>query len=112
MKNLTRKKQRYGLYYMRTMQEVQLQMRKELSEYQKRIKILKKDIQRLGPVPQKKTQLISTVNYFVSLINLITNFADSGMVFYSTEEKEEALAKFYADEVCLDCLCEDVFGNG
>ena len=26
--------------------------------------------------------------------------------------KEEALAKFYADVVCLDCLCEDVFGNG
>ena len=26
--------------------------------------------------------------------------------------KEEALAKFYADEVCLDCFCEDVFGNG
>ena len=26
--------------------------------------------------------------------------------------KEEALAKFYTDEVCLDCLCEDVFGNG
>ena len=26
--------------------------------------------------------------------------------------KEEALAKFRIDEVCLDCLCEDVFGNG
>ena len=26
--------------------------------------------------------------------------------------KEEALAKFHSDEVCLDCLCEDVFGNG
>lgn len=26
--------------------------------------------------------------------------------------KEEVLAKFYADEVCLDCFCEDVFGNG
>ena len=26
--------------------------------------------------------------------------------------KEEALAKLYSDEVCLDCLCEDVFGNG
>ena len=26
--------------------------------------------------------------------------------------KEEALAKFHTDEVCLDCLCEDVFGNG
>ena len=26
--------------------------------------------------------------------------------------KEEALAKFYTDELCLDCLCEDVFGNG
>ena len=26
--------------------------------------------------------------------------------------KEEALAKFHVDEVCLDCLCEDVFGNG
>ena len=26
--------------------------------------------------------------------------------------KEEALAKFYTDEVCLDCFCEDVFGNG
>ena len=26
--------------------------------------------------------------------------------------KDEALAKFYADKVCLDCLCEDVFGNG
>ena len=26
--------------------------------------------------------------------------------------KEEALAKFHADEVCLDCFCEDVFGNG
>ena len=26
--------------------------------------------------------------------------------------KEEALAKFHADEVCLDCLCEDIFGNG
>ena len=26
--------------------------------------------------------------------------------------KEEALAKFHADEVCLDCLCEDIFGHG
>ncbi|MBE6655996.1 MAG: hypothetical protein E7609_03870 [Ruminococcaceae bacterium] len=26
--------------------------------------------------------------------------------------KEEALAKFYTDELCLDCFCEDVFGNG
>ena len=26
--------------------------------------------------------------------------------------KEEALAKFHVDEVCLDCLCEDIFGNG
>ena len=26
--------------------------------------------------------------------------------------KEEALAKFYTDKVCLDCFCEDVFGNG
>ena len=26
--------------------------------------------------------------------------------------KEEALAKFHSDKVCLDCLCEDVFGNG
>ena len=26
--------------------------------------------------------------------------------------KEEALAKFHTDEVRLDCLCEDVFGNG
>ena len=26
--------------------------------------------------------------------------------------KEEALVKFHTDEVCLDCLCEDVFGNG
>lgn len=26
--------------------------------------------------------------------------------------KEEALAKFHSDEVCLDCLCEDIFGNG
>ena len=26
--------------------------------------------------------------------------------------KEEALAKFHTDEVCLDCLCEDIFGNG
>ena len=26
--------------------------------------------------------------------------------------KEESLAKFHTDEVCLDCLCEDIFGNG
>ena len=26
--------------------------------------------------------------------------------------KEEAIEMFYADEVRLDCLCEDVFGNG
>ena len=26
--------------------------------------------------------------------------------------KEEALVKFHADKVCLDCLCEDIFGNG
>ena len=26
--------------------------------------------------------------------------------------KEEALAKFHCDKVCLDCLCEDVFGDG
>ena len=26
--------------------------------------------------------------------------------------KEEALAKFHSDKVCLDCLCEDVFGDG
>ena len=26
--------------------------------------------------------------------------------------KEEALERFYTDEVCLDCLCEDIFGHG
>ena len=26
--------------------------------------------------------------------------------------KEEALANFHTDELCLDCFCEDVFGNG
>ena len=29
---------------------------------------------------------------------------------YATSQ--EALGKFYTDEVCLDCLCEDVFGDG
>ena len=26
--------------------------------------------------------------------------------------KEEALEKFHTDEICLNCFCEDVFGNG
>ena len=26
--------------------------------------------------------------------------------------KEEALEKFHTDEICLNCFCEEVFGNG
>ena len=28
------------------------------------------------------------------------------------ETEEEALKKFRTDTICLDCLCEDVFGDG
>ena len=93
MKKKNWKKQRYGAYYMRKMEPI---WEEKWNGYQKRIKFLKKDIQHLGPIPQKETQLISTVNYFVKLINLISNFADKGMACYTPEDKVEIIAKFNA----------------
>ena len=37
---------------------------------------------------------------------------DENIMKTEAELKEEALEKFHTDEICLNCFCEDVFGNG
>lgn len=91
--NKKRKTQRYGKYYFQTMQPV---WEERWQKYLKRIKILKKDIEHLGPIPKKEKQLISTVNYFVDIINLITNFSDKGLLTYLPKEKGEEVSMFNA----------------
>lgn len=83
--------QRYSEYYNDSMQDI---WHEEWELYLKRIIKLKKNINSLGKVPNKPSQLISTTNYFVSLINLVTNFTDNGIVFLAAKGKLDAVENF------------------
>lgn len=86
-----RRKQRYGDYFYRLMEPTMI---KCYDEYIRRIKVLRRQVNDLGSVPHKKTQLIKTLQYFISLINLATKFVDSGILEYAPEEKAESINEF------------------
>ena len=96
-----------------------------LVKYEDRyFRVIKASVRGLRTSPEvnrPKEQWIELSDGFWGHPGLLSSAADGEtyMVYsnlYMKEKeyisKEEALAKFYTDEVCLDCLCEDVFGNG
>lgn len=87
----TRKKQVYGGYYEKLMEPTYM---KRYQEYLRRIRSLKKKLISLGGIPESKTQLIKTLNYFVQIVNLATNFVDKGMLIRGPIEKEKELREF------------------
>lgn len=102
MKRRKRKKQVYGDYYEKLMEPTYI---KHYQEYLKRIKTLRKKVISLGDVPKKETQLIKTLDYFVELINLATNFVDKGMLKWWPIEKKEELREF--EEIVYTLTCRD-----
>ena len=56
----------------------------------KRLKILKKNLMSLGPVPQKEAQTIKTINYFVKFIDILTSFVDKGILRCAPINKGES----------------------
>ena len=86
-----RRPSRYADYYERMMDPIWTQ---RWENDLKRIKILKKNILSLGPVPQKQVQVIKTVNHFVKLIDLLTSFVDHGILSCSPMDKSESADAF------------------
>lgn len=97
--------QRYGAYFDRKMQQTRLEQYKQ---YIKRIEKLRKDVKALGDVPQKETQMIKTLQYFVNLINLATNFADKGILKCVPIEKKEEIIEFNNTIITLTCRSEEI----
>ena len=90
--NKSWKQQRYVTYYYNnSMQKIWWE---EWQAYLRRIVKLKKDIKSLGKIPKNPSQLISTVKYFVGLINLTTNFADGGLSSRAVADKAIETEKF------------------
>ena len=96
----TRKKQVYGGYYEKLMEPIYM---RRYQEYLKRVKSLKKKVISLGDIPQRKTQLIKTLNYFVEIVNLATNFVDKGMLIRCPIEKEKELREFESAINTITC---------
>ena len=90
-KNKKRKIARYPKYYQRIMEPVLVE---RWETYLNRLRILKKDLLKLGPIPTKEIQLIKTTNYFVKFIDLLTDFHDKGMLECATEKKAQAVYDF------------------
>lgn len=82
---------RYCRYYESIMEPIWNQCwEKDL----KRLKSLKKEILSLGPIPQKESQLISTVNYFIKYLNILTSFVDNDLLKYSPIVKANSVQSF------------------
>lgn len=102
------RKQRYKHYYQKIMEPVMIERWKNCLKW---VSVLKKEILKLGSIPEKEIQLIKTKNYFVNFIDLLTNFLDSGGVLdCATEEKAAAVYSFndilitlVAREECTIC---------
>lgn len=78
---------RYTQYYEKIMEPVWTE---HWDSDLKRLKILKKNLMSLGPVPQKETQTIKTVNYFVKFIDILTSFVDKGILRCAPISKGES----------------------
>lgn len=89
---------RYVMYYNKMMLPIRM---KQYQDYLKRIAVLKKRVLALGKVPEKEQQLISTVKYFVSLINLATEFEDKGYLTTVPSAKAELIREFNSDIASL-----------
>ena len=99
--------------------------RMALVKYEERylrvIKVSARGLRTCVDINRPKEKWLELSNGFLGHPGVLSSAADEEIyVVYSNlymKEKEygarqEAIAKFYTDEVCLDCLCEDVFGNG
>lgn len=112
MKRRRRNKKRWGAwryaeYYERIMEHIWTE---RWETDLKRLKILKKNILALGPIPQKETQMIKTVNHFVKFLDLLTSFVDIGTLRCAPVSKadsanalNEMLVAFVAREESTLC---------
>lgn len=82
-----RKKQRYGEYMRR-------QYEQRWNQIIKRVEVLKKDLEDLGSAPNNERQLIKTLKYLKSLVNITTRFAEEGLIDLAYEEKAKAVFEF------------------
>lgn len=87
------RRKRYQAYYEAMMEPIYEQM---WSETIKRLKTLKKAVKSLGPIPNEEIQLTKTVNYFIKIVNLATNFLDEGLISFLPDNKIEQVDDFNA----------------
>ena len=89
--------------------------------YLRVIKVSSRGLRTCADINRPKEKWLELSDGFCGHPGVLSSVADEETyVVYSNlymKEKEyatrqEALAKFYTDDVCLDCLCEDVFGDG
>ena len=100
---------------------VKIALVKYEERYLRVIKVSARDIRTCSDINSPKENWLELSDEFWGHPGVLSSEADGKThVVYSNlymKEKEyatsqEALGKFYTDEVCLDCLCEDVFGDG
>ncbi len=100
---------------------VKMALIKHKEQYLRVIKVSARDLRTCADIHRPKEKWLELSDGFWGHPGILSSVADgdTGIVYsnlYMKEKeyatKEEALAKFYTDEMCLDCLCEDVFGNG
>lgn len=101
------KESRYNRYYEKTMEPIRKQ---QWETDLKRLKILRKDVLGLGPIPTRQIQLIKTTNYFIKFMDLLTEFHDNGMLKCAPESKaqevrdfNDIISTFVAREKCTNC---------
>lgn len=75
----------------------------------KRLKVLKKDILALGPIPHKESQVIATTNYFVKFVNLLTAFLDNGQLECAPISKADSVNSLNTILIALVARKEDSF---
>ena len=100
---------------------VKMALIKYEERYLRVIKVSARGLRTCADIHRPKEKWLELSDGFLGHPGILSYVADgdTGIVYsnlYMKEKeyatKEEALAKFRIDEVCLDCLCEDVFGNG
>ena len=100
---------------------VKIALIKYEEQYLRVIKVLAQGLRTCVDINRSKEKWVEFSDGFLGHPGILSSVADGERyIVYSNlymkekeyATKEEALAKFHIDEVCLDCLCEDVFGNG
>ena len=112
---------RYTQYMEIDSAAVKMALIKCEDRYLRVIKVSSRGLRTCADINRPKEKWLELSDGFWGHPGVLSSVADEETnVVYSNlymKEKEyatrrEALAKFYTDDVCLDCLCEDVFGDG